>query len=354
MRKLTQLFRGRGQESETAAPTLINAYSTLLTPPPSPWTLSQRDHSDPELAPHLDGFVNYVLGTKEQMDATLYGVMRHLQRVQHHFSLLVPNAERSSFADWASRANAVCFYPDGSVRDPAGRVLVSPDQAQLDPQAQVPFPADALDRRQRSQAQLAQLGIRVPTSLPCVMAEGEVVLRAALEVAQRTVALAGVAVLAETRRDGDPLSPAQLEENLPQLLDFLSPDERAYLNQSDAGEAQHRTFGWRYESLNLLNWALGLSNELAFPAQICDVPLTMQRAVRTALDVATPELRPTAQLLDALDLHYRLHWAVRDAQLKHRDVPGGLEPGVVFERHYALNWLICFENAAWDEVDTPT
>ncbi|WP_394816959.1 DUF4272 domain-containing protein [Streptomyces lonegramiae] len=24
------------------------------------------------------------------------------------------------------------------------------------------------------------------------------------------------------------------------------------------------------------------------------------------------------------------------------------------ERHYALNWLVRFEDSAWDEVDTPT
>ena len=28
--------------------------------------------------------------------------------------------------------------------------------------------------------------------------------------------------------------------------------------------------------------------------------------------------------------------------------------GVVEERHRALNWLVCFQNDDWDNVDTPT
>ena len=35
-------------------------------------------------------------------------------------------------------------------------------------------------------------------------------------------------------------------------------------------------------------------------------------------------------------------------------MPGALEGGVIYERHYALNWLFCFEQADWDDVDTPT
>ena len=65
-------------------------------------------------------------------------------------------------------------------------------------------------------------------------------------------------------------------------------------------------------------------------------------------------MRPASEILDALDLHYRLHWATTSARTKGEPAPAGLEPGVVFERHYALNWLTCFQDAEWDDVDTPT
>ena len=32
----------------------------------------------------------------------------------------------------------------------------------------------------------------------------------------------------------------------------------------------------------------------------------------------------------------------------------GLEPGVVYERHYALNWLTKYGDVGWDNVPTDT
>jgi hypothetical protein len=65
-------------------------------------------------------------------------------------------------------------------------------------------------------------------------------------------------------------------------------------------------------------------------------------------------LRPAVEILDALDLHYRLHWLVRQARLDGKPLPAGVDAGVVSERHHALNWLTRFEEAGWDETDTPT
>ena len=64
-------------------------------------------------------------------------------------------------------------------------------------------------------------------------------------------------------------------------------------------------------------------------------------------------LRPAPEILDALDLHQRLHWAVREAE-RGGGTAGELDAGVIRERHRALNWLVRFENAAWDDVDTPS
>ena len=70
------------------------------------------------------------------------------------------------------------------------------------------------------------------------------------------------------------------------------------------------------------------------------------------------KLLPTETLLDALDLHFRLHWLVRQRQDgKPSDCETGgsdLDPGVVLERHHALNWLVRYQGAEWDDVQTPT
>jgi len=65
-------------------------------------------------------------------------------------------------------------------------------------------------------------------------------------------------------------------------------------------------------------------------------------------------MRPDSEILDALDLHYRLHWIVRQAQVQQQPAPAGLNADVLMERHHALNWLVLFEGNDWDDVDTPT
>ena len=188
--------------------------------------------------------------------------------------------------------------------------------------------------------------------------EAEVELRPTEEVAQRALALFVVALRAESLGVGKEIPIAEFKRNRPLAFGALTRKETSFLNAAAPDQQQIANFAWRYEALFLLQWALGLMPDLRYPSSICDV-----RAVaRTMLDVseddvlAGAQLRPTATLLDALDLHFRLHWAVRQARLdgNAKDALQDLDPGVVLERHYALNWLVRFEDADWDDVDTPT
>jgi hypothetical protein len=66
-------------------------------------------------------------------------------------------------------------------------------------------------------------------------------------------------------------------------------------------------------------------------------------------------LRSKAEILDQTDRLYRLHWAVRDAELNGLPPPAGIEPGVVLEWHHAANWMTRYENEDdWDAVGTGT
>jgi hypothetical protein len=65
-------------------------------------------------------------------------------------------------------------------------------------------------------------------------------------------------------------------------------------------------------------------------------------------------IRGKMEILDEADLIYRYHWATRGAELKGKSPPAGLDPGVVYERHYALNWLIGYMGQEWDDVSTDT
>ncbi len=339
---------------------LLNAYCTHRALPPLnfPHVLqNRRDRREPELAEHLDGFMGFVMdGGKRPMTAVRYHVLQHLERVQWQVALEVEDAHRASFAAWAQAANAIVFLPDASVRTPSGAVLVDPRTGDPEPGADAPHPADAAACKERTAARLGDLGVAVAPSLPPVAGEGEVLLRDTSAITARCLALLACAVRAESLASGDALSADQALARLPGATFAMSPRERAFF-EAEAPEPQEVTnHVWRYESLATLLWSVGALSELPMPTGLCDVP-TIARLVladRGAAFAAAAVLRPPADLLDALDLHYRLHWATTSARTKGAPAPAGLDPGVVHERHYALNWLTCFQGAEWDDVDTPT
>ena len=340
-------------------PILVNAYCTLLTPPAPQFPhvlVNARGREDAELLPHLEGFTGYVLSLGgQQMTAMKYRLMRHIQRVQHQFSMNVEEEDLEAFSAWAHAANAIVFLPDGLICDCQGRMLLNAE-GETEEGASVPYPEDARARKARSLRRLRELGVRVPEGIPPVIGETEADLRPASEVAKRAMALFLVAVRAEVIAQRRGPSAGELKDRLPLAAEAVSPAEEAFLEAAEPDEKQVPIFSWRYELLLALQWALGMVPDLPLPTEVCDVPPLARRmfdanAERFAGDAI---LRTAGEILDALDLHYRLHWAVRQARLDKKPVPGGIEGGVVYERHYAFNWLVRFEDAEWDAVDTPT
>jgi hypothetical protein len=340
---------------------LVNAYCTLRDPPPPdfPHKLnSRRDRSDPELLPHLRGFVGYVLRAGGgKMTQPLFHVIAHIERVQHQLSFWVDEKDWEACKRWGWRANALCFLPDGTVRDPSGSVLVAQQGGAPEPDARLPHPQDARDRKAASERKLDELGVATMRGLPPVVSELEFCLRPAEEVARRALALFVVAVRAESLAHGpEPIPLSELRDRLPVAFEALSRAEHAFLYQEAPERQAIANALWRYEALFLLQWALGWAEELPLPTAICDVPRTARRVVGARAEelVAAARLRPVADLLDALDLHLRLHWAARQARLDGKAAPTGLDEGVIQERRQALNWLVRYQDADWDDVDTPT
>lgn len=337
---------------------LVNAYATCGEVPVPTFAHhlhGRRDLSDPELAEHLRGFIGYVISRGDgQMSYARYHVMRHLQRTRQHWSLVVEAADMPAVSEWAERANALLFLPDGHVRDPHARVLVAADDGTAEAQAAVPYPPQAVQRKARNDARTAAMGVPVPAHLPPVIAEPEVQLRLPAEVVGRALALFLVAIRAESIAGHETLALADLRAHCPEGFAYLSPKEDAFLREAVPEESAVVQMTWRYEALQVLQWALGLIDTLTDPTAVCDVPQVVNNVERCTALGAAARLRPTTEILDALDLHYRLHWRVRQCELDGTEVPGGVMPSVVLERHYALNWLVRFEDADWDDVDTPT
>ncbi len=219
----------------------MNLYATVRELPALafPHQLNnRRDRTDPELVPHLHGFIGFVMkGGDRPMTASLFHVIQHIERVQNHLSVEVEEDALDAMATWAIEANAVLFLPDGTVRDPVGRMLVDPETGAADEEAQVPFPGDAVDRKLRFDKEIAAAGIPVAPGLPPIVGVNEVMLRSPTDVLHRACALLACAIRAEGLNSGDALSVDRLREHLPEAFVALSPSERAFLS-TDAPEHQ--------------------------------------------------------------------------------------------------------------------
>jgi hypothetical protein len=339
---------------------LINAYCSTNTLPALDFphlVQGRRSLADPALAEHLRGFAGWVNSVSSgEMTQTRYHVLRHIEKVRNHVSLLVHPADMERFAAWAKEANAIAFFPNGFICDPAGAVLLSPGGTDDHAEAAVPYPPSAQLRKARTEDLLANRSLKAASSLPPVIAESEVVLRSATDIAERIMALFAVAVRAETLASKSPMASDEILLRVGLSEHALSPDEYKFIVDRIPTKKDVVHFGWCYECAFTLAWAVGVIDKLPFPGATCDVELIAQKLLKLGKNglQATAKVRPVSEILDSLDLHQRLHWIVRQAQVDKKTVPRGLEPGVILERHRALNWLVQFEGAQWDDVDTPT
>jgi hypothetical protein len=339
---------------------IVNAYCTHLSPPEPGFPhqlLSRRDRSDPEMTPHLRGFQGFIMrGGKREMTQTRYHVLRHIDRVAHQFAMEVAPEHMSAMGEWAARANALVFLPDGTVRAPDGKVLVAPDHEETQPGADVPYLPDAGLRKLQTEQRLAALGIPILPALPPVTSVMEARLRAPSEVAERCLALFVCAVRAESLPSNEPIAVEELRKKRPRAALALTPKEQAFMSAAAPAQPDIVAHAWGYECIAVLRWALGASEALPFPSGICDVPALAKHLfqVDESAFVHGASLRPVEAILDELDLAYRLHWATTNARVNTKVPVAGVEAGVVLERHRVLNWLTRFDDAEWDKVQTHT
>lgn len=359
LKQLKQLFSRAAPQPEappapTGATVRYDAWCTRLeVPQPAfPHILhGQRDLVDPDLLDDLNTLCGELLQRGDgRMSADKYHVLLHLQRVQHHVVLSVGVDDLASLHGWAQAANAVLLDQDGVLRDPQGRVLVGRN-GKPEAGADVPYPPAALARKAATGAALAARGIAVPDTLPPLVCEDELLLRDRDEVIGRARALLVVALRAESVASDEAMSSEILLSKVPLAEGYLSPKELVFLAKETPPKQDYAQLLWRYESLYVLAWALGLVDDLPFP----EAPIEAAALVAKVIEMKSPALRPAGEILDALDATYRIHWHVRQQRLKKKNAAiAGIDPDVVMERHHALNWLVRFQHAGWDEVDTPT
>ena len=197
-------------------------------------------------------------------------------------------------------------------------------------------------------ATLSSWGIPVNKFLPRLEAEADLSPQSAVSVARRCMIMSHVIGIGYGG-NADELREAAETWG---LMDFASAHERDMLSRTTHTEQERINATWQVECLQSFAWCLGLA-ELE-PLRQCDEDLVNKFPLpyTDPTDfIASATLRPFAEIYSQADLHYRLHWAARNARLT--GVSFRVSEGFVQERRKALDWVIGVE-ADWDEVPSDT
>jgi len=310
---------------------------------------------EPDFAEHIRGFLGYVLHLAEgNMDSPLWEIYYKVSKARQGFGLTIEPTWDEEIAPRlvAALAEAVCgfVFVSDMLTDPWGALLLGPGNERG---SGVKYTFDtAKERRDRSNGRLATLGLATPDWLPTTVADEEALLVAPAQAARRAVVLMAVAMRAEG------VAQAKVVKFLQQrgVIKAVSPSEHAFLNLARPDEAEMRKLTWRYEALWTLLWTLGHLESLGSAGSQCDAKRAIKLINETPAEkfVGQARLRPATEILDELDFYYRAHWHVVRLQQAERPPHDGLDPDVIYERHYALNWLTSYQYQEWDQVTTDT
>lgn len=214
------------------------------------------------------------------------------------------------------------------------------------------FMNEAEKRKNKSISILKRENVPYISHLPVIETEEEITLRTKEEICNRAICLALIAA------KGEGLDNVTFKAKAKEysVEEHFTSDEKAFAEIKEPEDRVRAKFTWRYESLWVLLWSLGYINTLDRPDKICDVKFAVSTIISKGRDgfILGAKVRSKSEILDQTDLHFRYHWATTEARLRNLNIPTGLEPGVVYERHYALNWLINYDNEEWDDVSTNT
>ena len=336
-------------------------------PPPPPQADAAARPGDRPLLRLLEHYVLDTIGELSPADQAVARTMtarafdldsvpddwREVLRDKIHFGTTLDTAIVQSWPAQQARGVSPVTYAVDFAAEYFAPLLDGSVSRRGDREADPARAAEAEQRRQRSLAILRKQGVPTTPSLPTIETVATAKLRGAEEVARRAMVLGLVAARAEP----DGLSEEEVRTFLAQrgVDGDLTPAERHFIALDDPPTEIRARFTWRYEGIVVLLWALGHFDKLGLPNEICSVPDVARllfRADETFFKRAT--LRDAREILDEADLIYRYDWACVDARVNDRPPPTGIDPSIVYERHYALNWLIGYRGQAWDDVSTDT
>jgi len=196
-------------------------------------------------------------------------------------------------------------------------------------------------------------GISVADVVPPIEEYTEEYARTAEEVAARTIILHGVSAVG-FGVDSNAVIDWFKEQH---LWGRVSPREMLFLQSTDPSESDRIQTQWRNESEWALLWTIGRIESLGFPTHTCDTARLVDE-IMPPLDgdvsafISTARLRSPAELLAEDDRIYNLHCYARQDKRNGKELPADLIYSVLYERHYAFDWLR--GAAEWDDITCDT
>jgi Domain of unknown function (DUF4272) len=312
--------------------------------------LDRGDPGFPKQISYLSGYVHSRGG------ANWHGVKselwRHLQRTKRISAVTIEETERSAFGDWARAANAISIGTGGEgVCDPAGRVLLG-HQGEEDPAAELPYPPEAQARKARTEARLRAEGVRLFEGQAPVVGESEVEPRAAADAALRAMALYVTAHCAKLIDTGWRVGAATFERRWPLACGGFSPKEAAFVAGQGEGGRRPSAVAIDIEAARALFWAVSAASLPEPQEEIDSADLNRLMADISEREfIAGARLRPSGEILDALDLFSRLRWSIlRRMDALDDSLPEYPVATAIQERYVALRWLVRNSgDEPWDE-----
>ena len=212
------------------------------------------------------------------------------------------------------------------------------------------------ERKSKNEAYLEDLNIPVNKSLLFLAVDGDPVeLRPASEVACRILVLAYLSLLGEVENRKEEIINFLTQGG---LWPYVTEYENELFAKKQLSQKEKIELSWHFEPILMLLWVLGKIRHITLPKSpiseddFSKIEACLPGFFQPVADfVNSAVLRESDEMLEMADLIYRMHWAVKDASAKGRKIPAGLHPGVVYERHYAINWVV-FAEDDWDDIST--
>lgn len=357
---------------------------------PSKLKISYRERSehsyllpeidDSPLTTNLKGLYGYVYSLPSENEKIKGLFLQKIQTLNCEFSILQENGNtkdlKSLVRNLANELDAILFVQpqtviskadgqhfldrnleliiDGTGNCKIENLEVKIDSAYFDTE-QNQLTEEQTKRKLTSENILKSKGIKININLPCIENESETTIRQPKEIAQRVTVLAITNLVAFNTFSADE-GIRYLKEY--KLWDFVTPGEKDFLTNPTVEKKTVET--WKCEGIWTLMWALNKIDNLGFPNMLCNLgnispenyPIGKDKNPNDFID-SVNITRPKQEILDVNDLYYRFEWACVDARINGREV-NEINPSVVYERHYALNWLISYMGQEWDDVSCDT